>query len=241
MLPHYSLLIAQLSVSLGGLGLLCPRSRAAPDFLITFTTAIRHATTGINLSHHLEPFKLHPTISDLFSLPHNNPDSFILKCYHCLLPHIAQAACPPTTPHPDLADYFLTTLSPHSARGCINKHSMLNIKNELLNHVYESHFEHFHHLPSILSPPSSYPLIAMSRSNPSHPKTIPCLCTKHDHDIYGNHAFSCGKNSKNRAHDIIVKGFAERLSTTLAAACYILPNTHLDIETPLHLQSDPTA
>jgi hypothetical protein len=40
---------------------------------------------------------------------------------------------------------------------------------------------------------------------------------------------------------MIVKGFAETLSTTLAAACYILPNTHLDIETPLHLQSDPTA
>jgi len=140
---------------------------------------------------------------------------------------------------------------------------MLNIKNELLNHVYESHFEHFHfhHLPSILSPPSSYPLIAMSRSNPSHrlspitfyimlrrklrlpiyPKTIPCSCTKHDHDIYDDHAFSCGKNSKKRAHNIIVKGFAETLSTTLAAACYILPNTRLDIETPLHLQSDPTA
>ena len=259
-LPHYSLLIAQLSVSLGGLGLLCPRSRAAPDFLITFTTAIRHATTGINLSRHLEPFKLHPTISDLFSLPHN-PDSLILKRYHCLLPHIAQAACPPTTPRTDLADYFLTTLSPHSARGRIKKHSMINIKNELLNHVYESHFEHFHHLPSILSPQSSYPLIAMSRSNPSHrlspitfyimlrrklrlpvyPKTIPCSCTKHDHDIYGDHAFSCGKNSKKRAHNIIVKGFAETLSTTLAAACYILPNTRLDIETPLHLQSDPTA
>jgi hypothetical protein len=76
---------------------------------------------------------------------------------------------------------------------------------------------------------------------PVYPKTIPCSCTKHDHDIYGDHAFSCGKNSKKRAHNIIVKGFAETLSTTLAAACYILPNTRLDIETPLHLQSDPTA
>jgi hypothetical protein len=259
-LPHYSLLIAQLSVTMGGLGLLCPRSRAAPDFLITFTTAIRHATTGINLSRHLDPFHLHPTIGDLFSLP-RNPDSLILRRYHCLLPHIAQAACPPTTPRPDLADYFLTTLSPHSARGRIKKHSMLTIKHELLNHVYVDHFEHFHHLPSILSPQSSYPLVAMSRSSPSHrlspitlyimlrrklrlpvyPAAIPCLCTKHVHDIYGDHAFSCIKNSKKRAHNMIVQGFAETLSTTLAAACFILPNTRLDIEPPLHLQSDPTA
>jgi hypothetical protein len=112
---------------------------------------------------------------------------------------------------------------------------MLNIKNKLLNHVYKSHFEHFHHLPSILSPPSSYPLIAMSHINPPHrlspitlyimlrrklrlpvyPKAIPCSCTKHHHDIYGDHAFSCGKNSKKRAHNMTAKGFAETLSTDL--------------------------
>jgi hypothetical protein len=43
-LPHHALLIAQLSLNAGGLGILDPRTRAIPDFMLTFTTSTRHAT-----------------------------------------------------------------------------------------------------------------------------------------------------------------------------------------------------
>ena len=60
----------------------------------------------------------------------------------------------------DITQYFLTTLSPHSARGCLKKHSTGIVTAELYNHVFEHQQEHFHLLPSILSPHTSYPLIA---------------------------------------------------------------------------------
>ena len=76
---------------------------------------------------------------------------------------IASTACPPTIPRTDLAQYFLNTLSPHSARGRLKKHATTIVKAELHNHMFAHHPEHFHLLPSILSPTTSYPLIAMSR------------------------------------------------------------------------------
>ncbi len=96
----------------------------------------------------------------------------------------------------DLAQYFLTTLSPHSARGRLKKHSTGIVTVELYNHVFEHEHERFHLLPSILSPHTSYPLIAMSRSCikncltpmtfllcirrklrlPIYPNRTPCTC-----------------------------------------------------------------
>ena len=70
---------------------------------------------GIHLNKHLNNVHLHPTITELYSTA-NNPDSLILKRFHHILPNIAMSSCPPTTPRTDLADYFLSTLSPHSAR-----------------------------------------------------------------------------------------------------------------------------
>jgi hypothetical protein len=147
---------------------------------------------------------LHPTIAALYSTT-TNPHSIILKWFHHILPNIAASSCPPTTPRTDLTQYFLTTLSPHSPRGRLQKHSTGIVTVELYNHVFEYENEHFHLLPSILSPHTSYPLIAMSRSCMKHrltpltfllcirrklrlpiypnPNRTPCTCGHHEHDI----------------------------------------------------------
>ena len=160
-LPHHALLITQLCIKAGGLGILDPRTRAIPDFILTFTTSTRHATRGIHLNKHLNNVHLHPTIAELYSTT-INPDSLILKRFHHILPNIVISSCPPTTPRTDLADYFLNTLSPHSARGRLKKHSTNIVTAELYNYVYEHENAHFTLLPSILSSHTSYLLIAMS-------------------------------------------------------------------------------
>ncbi len=135
--------------------------------MLSFTSALCHATQGIHLNKHLNTVPLHSTISNLFSLSTNH-NSLILRRYHHLLPEIAQIACPPTTPRTDLAHYFLTTLSPHSARGCFKQHCTHTAKNELYNHMFEHEHANFHLLPGILSTQTSYPIISMSRSAIKH-------------------------------------------------------------------------
>ena len=45
-IPHHALLIAQLNINVGGLGILDPRPVAIPDFMLSFLFARRHATSG---------------------------------------------------------------------------------------------------------------------------------------------------------------------------------------------------
>ena len=96
-IPEYALLISQLSVSHGGLGLLYPSHRAAPDFVITMKEAYQYATKGFTFNEDLDPFQVHPTIASLFSLD-TNPNSKYLQRFHRLLPHLAHIACPPKMP-----------------------------------------------------------------------------------------------------------------------------------------------
>jgi len=106
---------------------------------------------------------------------------------------------------------------------------------------------HVHHLPSPLSAHMSYPIITMSRSNPSHrlrnniftyailrklrpPLWNPadlttCWCGK-QHDCWGGHMFSCVANRNNA----IVQGTAAVLRRLLSTAGYILPHSNLDTE-----------
>ena len=164
-LPHHALLIALLSLNAGriGLGILDPPIRAIPDFMLTFTftASTRHATNGIYLIKHLNNVHLHPTIAALYSTT-NNPHSLILKRLHHILPNPKHRYIILPTNHPprDLTQYFLTLLSPHSALGRLKKHSTAIVTAELYNHVFEHENEHFHLLPSILTPHTSYPLIA---------------------------------------------------------------------------------
>ena len=110
-LPHHALLICQMNLNAGGLGMLDPRSRAVPDFMLTFTASTRHATAGIHLNKHLQNVHLHHTISALYST-NANPHSLILQRYQHILPNIAAIACPPTIPRPDLSNYFLVWCTP---------------------------------------------------------------------------------------------------------------------------------
>ncbi len=127
--------------------------------------------------------------------------------------------------------------------------------------MFEHKHAHFHLLPSILSPQTSFPLITMSCSAikhhlsplsfliciqrklrlPIYPPHTRCTCGHRDHDIFGDHAFCCNKGSKKCTHNSIANNFAIILSPARAQAGYIYPNTKLDIKTHLHLCSNPTA
>jgi hypothetical protein len=229
--------------------------------MLTFTTSTHHATNGIHLNKHLNNIHLHPTIAALYSTT-TDPHSTMLKQFYQIIPNIAASSCPPTIPRIDLTQYFLTTLSPHSACGCLKKYFTGIVTAELYNHVFEYENKYFHLLPIIiLSPHTSYPLIAMSRCCmkhrltpltfllciccklrlPIYPNRTPCTCGQHDHDIYGDHAFCCKRGSKKRAHNIIAMDFAGALSPVLAQAGYLYPNTPMAVAPLLHLRSDSTA
>ena len=112
---------------------------------------------------------------------------------------------------------------------------------------------HVPHLASILSPHTSSPLVAMSRSIPGHrivywnfmygmlrklrlpiydPTKCPrCWCDK-THDCWGNHDFSCTEHNKTMAHHFIWDGWTLALQRMLASAGYILPTAKLETENP---------
>ncbi len=75
---------------------------------------------------------------------------------------------------------------------------------------------------------------------PIYPNRTPCICGHHDHDIYGDHAFSCERGTKKWAHNVIAMDFAGALSPALAQAGYLYPNTPMAAKL-FHLCSDPTA
>ena len=70
-IPKHALLISQLSVGMGRLGILYPSRRAVPDFVITMTAAMRMAGQGFQFNKDLEPLYLHTMISDLYLLASN--------------------------------------------------------------------------------------------------------------------------------------------------------------------------
>ena len=256
-IPEYALLISQLSVSHGGLGLLYPSHRAAPDFVITMKEAYQYATKGFTFNEDLDPFQVHPTIASLFSLD-TNPNSKYLQRFHRLLPHLAHIACPPKCPSEERHTHFLHKISTHSARSRIKKHCSSSLLQVIYDKVQQDHPEHLPHLPSMLSPHMSYPLINMCRSVPAHRlhnwnflyailrklrlpiydplDCPPCHCGQM-HDCYGDHAFCCVKNNKKMAHNFIRDGWASCLQSLLATAGYILPTSTLETETP-NLVSD---
>ena len=107
----------------------------------------RHATSGIFLNKHLNNVHIHPTISALYSTT-TNPHSLILRRFNHILPHIATSSCPPTFPRTDLTQYFLTTLSPHSACSQLKKYSTNIVTVELYNHVFEHEMNIFTSSPA---------------------------------------------------------------------------------------------
>ena len=259
--PDYATHIAQLPLSAGGLGLLCPRLRAAPDFVLTMTTVCRRATTGFYFHRSLAPHTLHPSLRSLFTIE-TNPSSLFLQRLHCLLPHFARIATAPTTPSHSRLSSFLTSTSPKSARDRIKKYCTTFLHNATHHEFARSATEHLHLLPSILSPQTSYPLIAMCRSNPSN-RLAPwifdiamkrklrlplfdtgttkfCACGVRP-DRYGDHTFQCKRICKIGVHNNIRDCLPSVLTPALSASGYILPTTQFAVEPALHLRSDPNA
>ena len=257
-IPDMALYIAQLSLADGGLSLLKPGNRAAPDYVITMTQAMRFAGQGIKLHPELEPIYFHPSISELY-LPAFNPKSFYLQRFNLLLPHIANVACARACPTADRTDHFLTKVSSHSARSYIKKHCSSGQVQSLYSHVESVCPEHLHHLPSVLTPHMSLPLIAMCRSVPSNrltnsmflnpllrklrlpvfdPTDLPTCWCKETHDCFGDHCFGCKENNKKFAHNFIVNGVADGLQKPLATAGYIQKSSNVIVERPHLMPSD---
>ena len=260
-IPDYAINIAQLGLSGGGLGILCPRLRAAPDFVLTMSSVCRRATFGFRFHKTLLPHTLHPSLSTLFAID-TNQSSLFLRRLHCLLPSIARIATSPTTPSASRTQALLTSTSPHSARDRIRKYCTSYLHNETHHEVSRTAVEHLHLLPSILSPQTSYPLIGMCRSVPSNrlapwifdicmkrklrlpllPADTPQLCACGTQaDKYGDHTFQCKRICKIGAHNNIRNGLPSVLTPALSTAGYILPSSKFSIEPMLHLPSDPNA
>ena len=100
----------------------------------------------------LPNFLLHPTIGELCDVSSNTTYK-ILQHLHCLLPHIPEVMCAPSTP---LSDRI----------NIIKLHCSNYLSHSLHNEVFANAPDHFHLLPSILSSQTSYPLIGLCRSNP---------------------------------------------------------------------------
>ena len=74
----------------------------------------------------------------------------------------------PSTPTTERTTHFLSSISEKSARSRIKQHCSDYLWTELHHEIYNTAPEHLHLLPSLLSPQTSYPLISLCRSQPSH-------------------------------------------------------------------------
>ena len=150
-LPDYSLLIAQLRVGSGGLGILYPSQRAAPDFVLTMKAAMKYAAHGFQFNSDLNATRLHPSISRLFD-DSINTESIYLQRFHLLAPHIADVAVSIKCPPEQRLDHFLSKVSTNSARSRIKLHCNDAIRGLLYKLVQTEYPAHLRHLPSTLSP-----------------------------------------------------------------------------------------
>ena len=254
-------MIAQVGVGEGGLGFTAPGYRAAPDFVLSMVSAARIAAQGVRLNDDLEPVAFHPSISDLFLLG-LNPGSLYLQRFENLLAPIASISCPARCPVEEQTSHFLTKVSTHSARSRIRKHCSAMLQHTLYDEVAHAQPDQLGHLPSLLDPSTSYPLVSMCRSAPTHrlqnwnvdyailrklrlpiydPSNCPkCWCGK-THDCYGDHAFSCVQNNKKMAHNLLRDSWATALQPAIAAAGLIHPTSKLHTEKANLVDCDPGA
>ncbi len=163
--PEYATLLSQLGLCAGGLGPLCPRTQTALDFVITMASTCQNALQGFRNHKDLSNFFMHLTLSTLFDV-FINTTSNILKRFQCLLPHIADIACAPSTPLSDRINHFLMLVSPKNTRSRLKLHINDYLSHSLYDEVFSNAPDHFHLLPSLLSSQTSYPLIGLCCSNP---------------------------------------------------------------------------
>ena len=80
-IPNYALIISQISLGLGGLGLLNPRHRAAPDSMTNMAVAMKMANDGISFNPDLKQYHFCHSVTELY-LPYQNPCSNYLHRFH---------------------------------------------------------------------------------------------------------------------------------------------------------------
>jgi hypothetical protein len=205
---------------------------------------------GFQLYKDITPIFLHTSIGDLFDTSPNY-DSACLSKYEQLLPHISTICNGPKNQADNSTTFFESSISTKSARGRIKSFCGELVTNQIYSTMNTDAPEHTHLLPSILSPQTSYPLIGMNRSNPSHrlpnwsftiatkrKLQLPifdhnnppmCKCSRR-HDCYGDHMFKCKHISKKMAHNIIRDSWMTALQPALATAGYINQTSKLDKE-----------
>jgi hypothetical protein len=111
-------------------------------------SAHRNALQRFRIHKDLPNFFMHLTLSTLFDVSMNTT-SYILKRFHCLLPHIAEVACAPSTPPFDRINHFLTLVSPKSTHSSLKLHINDYLSHSLYNKVFSNAPDHFHLLPSL--------------------------------------------------------------------------------------------
>ena len=256
-LPTYALMIAQLSISSGGLGFYNPSNRALTDLANNYIVSRRNVLHGIRTHRDLPLRQLDPALGELFTLE-SNSSSVFLQRIHSVIPNLASHACPPTIPREGCSQYFLDVLSPTSYKSRLKKVANNLHLSTLYNTFYNDNQDDIHLLPSILSPTTSYPLVGMNRSINYHrlkgpecqlmlrrklrlnvfPHSFPCSCGK-THDAKGDHAFCCSRSHKGSAHNQIAHQIAKALGPALATATITQSDNNMETEPRLYLTSDP--
>ncbi|KAL7531480.1 hypothetical protein ACHAXR_004065, partial [Thalassiosira sp. AJA248-18] len=244
-IPHTSLLIAYISVAQGGLGMMDAMSRAIPDFLLTMAHATRFAKYGISFDDDKAPLQLPRSLGDLFCRS-VNVDSKFLENYDALAVEVAVPCAPKRCT--DQLDY-------------LEKHGLFKSARDRLKQAASTHRRSAletcapaslkNDLDEILIASSSYPLIAMSRSNPSHHKlndlfiinlkmklhlplfppgnATKCLCGV-TIDPHGKHIFCCRRVSKMACHNRVRDGTAPIVKEVLTTAGFIGSSSRMEIE-----------
>jgi hypothetical protein len=156
------LLMAYLSIAQGGLGLMDAYSRAIPDLIIMMSQSICHAREGFSFSHSTTPHLLPTSLSALFNAA-SNPTSIFMTIFNPLLLDICVIGPPPSCANP--IEYFLKRGSLksacdriHIAASTLRRTALYSIARPGLRAI----------LSKIRIASSSYPIIGMSRSVPSH-------------------------------------------------------------------------
>jgi hypothetical protein len=135
-IPETSMLIAYITISQGGLGLMDAHTRAIPDFVVTMYSAIRAATSGFYMGYNKQPVTLPFSLANHFSNLHNFSLP-ILQRFHRFLPQLAARATPDEVR--DLINHFVfhTSTKIATIRQAASLHTTASA--DLLHHRPHTH------------------------------------------------------------------------------------------------------
>ena len=166
-IPQLSLLMANLEVRRGGLGVPKPSLRAAPDFVLTMAASKRQAEQGFTIARDMATVKLHLTIAGLYNRL-TNPDSVFLDRFADLPPHVAQHAVSTkclTDKRPWQLIYVTSTSQAHSN---LKRFTSGITESRIWQEVGDNRCDQIHTVPGLLYPHMAPARVSMSRSQVNH-------------------------------------------------------------------------